>query len=965
MQIKKWRRRGCLRTLVSAYFLGATACSAANSITGQPVVSALTYSTARITWVTSENSNSVIRWDADGPPYTNATTAVPQSTRAHAWFLSGLKSVTTYHFAVCSKGADGMEVCSEDQTFTTTEKGDTGPLPPIEVDVTMPPSRGTELFVGPNCDDPTTGLVARWNEASWGDTVVIPVMTRCTGNYAFPAKAADTEVPHRWIITRSSRSNELPPLGSRIDPATDGAKMARLQTNRPTTLNTDMAGLPVACEAGSYAWVTDDSREFKLQQCRQSPTALTIASGSGLQVPLSVTIPDHRITPGSYVHVEGVTGNTNANGTFQANVTGLDTLQLNYLGWRSWPGNGRFDGGILRQNTWQPVSFSTAASLPETCIIGDWFLLQGPGSPLDRAYRCLEENLWTRQSLRGSLDLREGSAIDLSANESHHLRFIGLEITSILLPPEPLWLQMSVDPLRRQPGSVFFNLVYQSESNHHIVWDRCWVHGHSDRSRQWYGFNFDGAHVAVIDSVVNDLFVWSGVEPASLATEANSSAFFIPKGPGPLLIENTFIEAGGVSLYVPSDRCCSGLSEPNDGTIRRNTFHVGDEWRYGSSSFGGKKVTMRHLLELKQGRRWLVEGNTFDGTFTTLNQAAAIALTPRGDGGYFPIFGITDGVVRMNPLFGNCPIDTQVDDWVAIFGTSNNEHNTGWKVTAVSDDRCSITLADISGTSAGGNLQIMTNRRSLTDINVRSNTFKNVANGIVIIGHTDGSGLPMLQLETARRIRIHNNLFQGIDGNRANSSDTSGYPNGLGGYPLYVSLGMEDLHFTHNTVVMSTPGPSFAIEYDNACAPNRSCNPHSGLIYENNIVQYGSGVGTGAIQATGTLYGLDALNGLWRSGDDAGWSYRKNIIATRGTLPTTRPFGPYPANNHIHDLNGGELPFVNPSTGDFRLRERYRAVDNCYGRNGDCSTDGTDVGVNFDELRMAQQGKRSSSSPVQ
>ena len=81
----------------------------------------------------------MIRWGRSGPPYENVTTAAAQAsnTREHAWFLSGLKPETTYHYAVCST-ASAVEVCSEDQTFVTTAKGSTTPIAPAEVDVCRP-----------------------------------------------------------------------------------------------------------------------------------------------------------------------------------------------------------------------------------------------------------------------------------------------------------------------------------------------------------------------------------------------------------------------------------------------------------------------------------------------------------------------------------------------------------------------------------------------------------------------------------------------------------------------------------------------------------------------------------------------------------------------------------------------------------------------------------------------------------
>ena len=946
------RRLGGAGLFLALQLITGTACSAANQFTSTPHSDALTYSSVRIIWTTSEVSTTVLRWGTSGPPYEHLTFTRASPTRAHGWFLSGLKPATTYHYIACSTTPGGPEVCSDDQAFTTTDRGSTDPIAPAEVDVTMPPLTGAELFVGADCNDPVSGLLARWTQANWGDTVVIPVTTRCVGTFSFPAKTADTEVPHRWIVTRSSAMEELPPPGTRIDPVADAGKFARVAANRPNLFFLNQGGLPVGCEAGSYAWVGDDPRVFKLQQCRPEEEK-AITGGTGAGVALVVTVPNHGYTGSPYVHVQGVTGNTNSNGTFQAVVTGPSTLQLNYLGFAVWKGNGPFTGGTIARNSWQAVSFTTNSAIPETCTVGDWFLKQDAGEAIDRTYRCLEPNTWVQLSLRGAFDTQEPAAINLSTNNAHHLRFIGLEVTPIRLPPEPLWIQATVDPLRRQPGSVFYSMVSQNYKNHHIIWDRCWVHGQSDRSRSWIGFVLDGSDVAVVDSYVNDLFLWSGTEPGSLASEAESSAFFIPKGPGPIRIENNFVEAGGVSLYVPSDFCCLLPSEPNDAVVRRNTFHVGDEWRYKSPTFAGKKIVMRHLLELKQGRRWLIEGNTFDGTFTTVNQAAAIALTPRADSGLFRVASIVNGAVVMNPLFGHCAEDVRAGDWVWIFNTNNDAHNTGWLVNEVSNGGCNLTLADVTGSSAGGNLQLMTSRKSMTDIDVRSNIFKNVANGLFIIGHTDGSGLPALQLETARRIQIYNNLFQSINGARANESDTSAYPNGLGGYPVYVSLGMEDLHFIHNTVVQSSPGPGFALEYDNLCVPDRTCNPHAGLIYENNIVQYGAGAGTGAISASSGLFGQAALDGLWRLGDQPGWSYKKNVIAIRGALPTQGPFGPYPAGNRAHDLNSSELPFINPAIGNFRLRGLYRSTDNCYGTRGDCTTTGKDAGVSFEELNSA------------
>lgn len=942
--------------LLSLCGLLNTACTAQVVLTSEPVVSAVTHSSARIFWMTDVNSTTVIRWDTDGPDYDNVTTGSPQTsnTRTHSWFLSGLKPQTTYHFSVCSAIPGGTEQCSSDATFTTAERGDPGPLPPAEVELDMPAASGNTLTVGSDCDHPSTGLVARWQQAQWGDTVVIPVSVVCAGHYVFPAKTADTQVPHRWIVTRSDAAGQLPAAGIRLDPASDGGKLARLEANRPTTLRTSLSALPVACEAGAYAWASDDPRPFKLHQCRNgTPRAITNLVSGAPGTPFTVTVPNHGLTGTPYVRVSGVQGNTNANGTFGATVLDANTLQLAYLGWKAWTGSGVYEGGgQISANVWQPVAYTSGATVPASCDSG-WFLRTG-GPADENSYRCLENGKFKRLSLAGSFTTQDGSAIDLSTNQAHHLRFIGLEVTTVRLPEEPLWLQLSRDPFRGQPGSVFLGLIHQSYRNHHIVWDRCWIHGQPDRTRTWIGLNFDGAHVAVLDSMLDGFVIWGGVEPGTFNSESQSTALYIPVGPGPLRVENNFIGAVGISLYVPSDWCCALPAEPSDAIIRRNTFFADDKYRFGSPTFSGQQGFMRHLLELKQGQRWKIEGNVFDGTFTSINQAAAIALTPRVDQGFFTIGQINSGTVTMSATFGRCPESLEAGDWVSITGSTNPSLNTGWQVAAVSPDRCSLELAGLSGSANGGFLQPMNNSKTVADIDVRHNTFQNVANGMFIIGHTDGANNPGVQLETARRIRIENNLFRSIDGTRANKFDTSYFPNGVGGYPLYASLGMEDLTVVHNTFASSEPGPGFALEYQNACAPTRTCNPHAGLTYENNLVIYGTGGGVGAIAASGTAFGQAALDALWRFGDTPGWIYRNNVIAHRGALPTQPPFGPYPAQNKLHDLNQGPVPYANPTNGDFQLTARYRRTDSCYGSPGDCTTTGLDVGVDMERLLAAQ-----------
>jgi hypothetical protein len=192
--------RECACLLALSVFFSAGSFGAV-VLTSAPIVDAITYSSARFSWATDQPSTTYIKFGlstaygqtAQGDP---SGAIAPQ--KYHAWFLSGLAPGTTYHAAVCS--SDGTETCSTDLVFTTLPAPVPVPqnpeLPRAQVDTTMPVQTGDVLTVG-DCDDPQTGLVARWQQAQWGDTVVIPPSVVCTGSYNFPAKAPDPAVPHR------------------------------------------------------------------------------------------------------------------------------------------------------------------------------------------------------------------------------------------------------------------------------------------------------------------------------------------------------------------------------------------------------------------------------------------------------------------------------------------------------------------------------------------------------------------------------------------------------------------------------------------------------------------------------------------------------------------------------------------------------------------------------------------------
>ncbi len=85
------------------------------------VVSAITETSAVITWTTNEPTNSFVDFDTVvGPPY-SSTTSDGAVVTSHTVTLTGLTPFTTYHFRVRSADAGGNESFTADDSFTTVD----------------------------------------------------------------------------------------------------------------------------------------------------------------------------------------------------------------------------------------------------------------------------------------------------------------------------------------------------------------------------------------------------------------------------------------------------------------------------------------------------------------------------------------------------------------------------------------------------------------------------------------------------------------------------------------------------------------------------------------------------------------------------------------------------------------------------------------------------------------------------
>jgi hypothetical protein len=225
---------------------------------------------------------------------------------------------------------------------------------------------------------------------------------------------------------------------------------------------------------------------------------------------------------------------------------------------------------------------------------------------------------------------------------AHHYRFIGVEFSAA-------------------PDVAFWNLIElgsgtetSAQLPHHIVIDRCYLHG-AATGNAIRGVALNGAWMAVIDSYLAN-FHAIGPDSQAIAGWA---------GAGPFKIVNNFLEGAGENvMFGGADPSISGLI-PSDIEFRRNYVSKPFSWKSGDPSYAGIQWTVKNIFELKNARRVLVDGNTFDGNWRQAQAGFAILFTPRNQDGKAPWSAVQDVTFTHNVL-------VRSDQGVNISGRDNN-----------------------------------------------------------------------------------------------------------------------------------------------------------------------------------------------------------------------------------------------------------------------------------------------------
>jgi glycosyltransferase involved in cell wall biosynthesis len=202
---------------------------------------------------------------------------------------------------------------------------------------------------------------------------------------------------------------------------------------------------------------------------------------------------------------------------------------------------------------------------------------------------------------------------------AHHYRFVGLHIA----PEADVRLDTLVE-LGQDDTSV-------DTLPHHFVFDRCYLHGDRLRGAR-RGIAMNTGAIAVIDSHFADF----------KDTHADSQAVVAWNGTGPFLVSNNHLEAAGESImFGGGDPTISGLV-PADIEIRRNHIVKPLRWKAGHDGYEGTEWAVKNLVELKNARRVLIDGNVIEHNWPQAQNGFAILFTVRNQDGDAPWSTIED-----------------------------------------------------------------------------------------------------------------------------------------------------------------------------------------------------------------------------------------------------------------------------------------------------------------------------------
>ena len=220
-----------------------------------------------------------------------------------------------------------------------------------------------------------------------------------------------------------------------------------------------------------------------------------------------------------------------------------------------------------------------------------------------------------------------------TAAGAHHYKLIGLEISTFTAS------DFIYDLVRLGNGDSSQSDL--STVPHHLILDRLWIHGFQSQELQ-RGISLNSAETTIINSYISEIH----------AIETDTQAICGWNGPGPYHIINNHIEAAAENImFGGADPRIPNLV-PADIEIRGNLLFKPLSWKVGDPSYLGRRWTIKNLLELKNARRVIIDGNIFQNNWVEAQTGAPVVFTARNQDGNAP-WSVVEDVTFTNNIVTN------------------------------------------------------------------------------------------------------------------------------------------------------------------------------------------------------------------------------------------------------------------------------------------------------------------------
>ena len=171
-----------------------------------------------------------------------------------------------------------------------------------------------------------------------------------------------------------------------------------------------------------------------------------------------------------------------------------------------------------------------------------------------------------------------------------------------------------------------------SQVPHHLVMDRCYLHGDPGFGQR-RGLALNSGDATIINSHFSDFKL----------VGQDTQAIMGWNGPGPFLIENNYIEAAAENIMFGGNDPSIPQLTPAGIKIRRNYITKNTQWM-------SQKWTVKNLIEFKNVKDVVLEGNIIENNWLAGQQGYSIVFTPRNQSNTAPWSVVRNIVIQNNVI---------------------------------------------------------------------------------------------------------------------------------------------------------------------------------------------------------------------------------------------------------------------------------------------------------------------------